>query len=287
MKFPFYRRIAVPLFAAVLGGCAGTAPSLQPPGPTTLAPGISTDCASAELPAPVTRAAVGLDPAHIRLLSWNIFKSRRSGWARDFDTVTRGADLVVLQEAALDPALLAMLHDRSLAWQMGTSFRRNGQTFGVLTAARSGTDYSCNLSAREPLLRIPKQIMVSRHPIAGTGDSLLLANVHLINFTIGSGAFRAQVDALAGVLAVHSGPVIVVGDFNTWNAARQSAVDAMARNLGLHVVHFNDDQRARFLGKPVDHILFRGLVARDAVVHQVTTSDHNPVAVDFALAPRV
>jgi len=285
MRHTTINRIAACVIAAALAGCAGPAPA-PAPGRVLIAPGISSDCARAEPPAAAETLAGGLNPAHIRLLSWNIYKSSRNGWAQDFDTVTSGADLVVLQEAALEPALLALLHDRSLAWQMGTAFHYKGQEFGVLTAARAGTDYSCSLSTREPLLRIPKQIMVSRHPIAGHDEALLLANVHLINFTVGTGKFRAQVDALAGVLAAHAGPVIVVGDFNTWNATRQSAVDAMARQLGLQVVHFDDDQRVRFLGKPVDHVLYRGLVARDAVVHPVTTSDHNPVAVDFALAPR-
>jgi len=277
------RTLRLLVVCAVLALTACATPALPPA--AALGPGISTDCALAAVPAPVVNGR-GLDPAHIRLLSWNILKAHRHGWARDFETVAAGADLVVLQEAANDPALLSLLHDRSLDWQMRTGFRVRGTDYGVLTAARAGSDYSCALSAREPLLRVPKQIMISRHPIAGSDESLLLANVHMINFTVGTDRFRAQLDALAGLLAGHRGPVVVVGDFNTWNGARQQAVDAMAARLGLQAVHFHEDLRSRFLGNAVDQVYYRGLAARDAVVFRVKTSDHNPLSVEFALDRR-
>ena len=50
----------------------------------------------------------------------------------------------------------------------------------------------CNLSAREPLLRTPKATLVTEYALAGRQDTLLVINIHAVNFTLGLGAFEAQ-----------------------------------------------------------------------------------------------
>ncbi len=97
-------------------------------------------------------------------------------------------------------------------------------------------------------------------------------------------AYQKYWQELESILESHDGPLIVAGDFNTWNAERWNIVALVARRLRLQPVRFEPDRRSRFFGQVVDHVYYRGLVPSNAVVHDVSTSDHNPIQVNFALA---
>jgi endonuclease/exonuclease/phosphatase (EEP) superfamily protein YafD len=106
-----------------------------------------------------------------------------------------------------------------------------------------------------------------------------VANLHSINFAAGTGVYRAQLQAVADALAGHTGPIVVAGDFNTWNEARDREVRALASRLSLVPVVFPDDARRRFLGRIFDWFYVRGLEVDNATAWEVTTSDHNPLLV--------
>ena len=46
--------------------------------------------------------ATGLDPATIRILTWNIHKQDDRGWQDDLQTFAADSDLLLLQETVLD-----------------------------------------------------------------------------------------------------------------------------------------------------------------------------------------
>jgi len=227
-----------------------------------------------------------LDPGGFRLLTWNVHKGDTVGWLTDLAWFGGDHDLVLMQEAQLSEPLRRVLRERDLHWTSGGAFRLWNLDTGVPTAARAPADLACMLRAMEPLVRVPKAVIVTRHPFAGSSTSLLVANVHAVNFTLGTSELSAQLEAVAKVLARHGGPVILAGDFNTWSAARRDVVDALVLRLGLEEVSLEPDERSRFLGRPVDQIYFRGLVASEAAAIRVSSSDHNPVSVAFRLADR-
>ncbi|MBW2192638.1 MAG: endonuclease/exonuclease/phosphatase family protein, partial [Deltaproteobacteria bacterium] len=134
-----------------------------------------------------------------------------------------------------------------------------------------------------PLIRIPKTILVTQYPLSDRDQVLVLANVHLINFTLTTAHFRDQLQQLEQLLARHPGPIIVSGDYNTWNDERMEIVNGMAGRLNLKAVIFEDDNRSTVLDHHVDHIYYRGLELVEAVSTAVSTSDHNPVAARFRL----
>jgi endonuclease/exonuclease/phosphatase (EEP) superfamily protein YafD len=228
----------------------------------------------------------GLDPGQFRVLTWNVHKGDAVGWLTDLAWFGGDHDLMLMQEARLSESLRRVLRERDLHWTLGGAFRFRGLDTGVLTAARARADLACMLRAMEPLTRVPKAVVVTRHPFAGSSTSLLVANVHAVNFTLGTSELSAQLEAVATILARHRGPVILAGDFNTWSAARRGVVDALVLRLGLEAVSVAPDERSRFLGRPVDQIYFRGLVASSAMAIRVRSSDHNPVSAVFRLADR-
>lgn len=225
-----------------------------------------------------------LDPDGFSLLSWNILKGNREGWEADFRRFSNNKDLLVIQEAYLTDAMRDLLQDLAYDWDMAANFEYRDIRAGVLTASRIESSFVCILHNKEPLIRIPKTILVTRYPISGTNHYLLLANVHLINFTLTTSHFRVQLQQLETLLSAHQGPVVVSGDFNTWSDERMQIVRAAADRLDLKTVTFEENTRVTVMGHKVDHIYYRGLKLIEAVCVTVRTSDHNPLMARFRMA---
>jgi endonuclease/exonuclease/phosphatase (EEP) superfamily protein YafD len=94
-----------------------------------------------------------------------------------------------------------------------------------------------------------------------------------------------QLAFIEHLVASHDGPVIVSGDFNTWRAGRDNLMRDRMSAAGLTAVSFNDDNRALFFGRPMDHIFTRGLELLHSQSVAVSTSDHNPMLVTLSLKP--
>jgi endonuclease/exonuclease/phosphatase (EEP) superfamily protein YafD len=235
--------------------------------------------AAAFRPAPTAQPDLALDPDAIRIVTWNIHKETDAGWDDELAGLARRNDVLLLQEASLSAELQRVLHVAGLRWILASSFIRDETDIGVLTASRTVPVASCTQRADEPLARIPKSAVITWLRLAGTPRTLAVANVHAINFTLTLEAYRAQLDTLAGILALHTGPMVLGGDLNTWSEARLALLREIATRLELREVRFTDDRRSEFLGQRVDHVFVRGLEVVATRVTAVTTSDHNPVEV--------
>ncbi|UCH53189.1 MAG: endonuclease/exonuclease/phosphatase family protein [Pseudomonadota bacterium] len=222
-----------------------------------------------------------LDAERLRVLTWNIHRASHPNWREDFTKFARDHDVLALQEAYLTDDLYGALWDQRYHWRLTAAFQLFNVDAGVLTASRAPAYRTCSLRRAEPWLRVPKSALATSYRIAGLNESLLVANLHGVNFTIGITAFREQVEAVASVIADHRGPVVLAGDFNTWSEARRLLLESTVARLGLEPVRLADDHRTRFLGEPVDGMYYRGLEVTAAVAHPVTSSDHNPISVTF------
>lgn len=226
----------------------------------------------------------GLDANGFRFTTWNIKKGKTVGWREDFERLCRYTDIIILQEAYLTDNLKDVLRQQQLQWDLSTAYEYKKIEAGVLTASRITPNLTCTLKVKEPITRIPKGILITRYPISGTLEGLLVANIHAINFTLGYASFQKQSDRLESMLSAHRGPMIVSGDFNTWNKGRMSRLEAMAQRLNLSPVPFKDKVKSKFLGRDVDHVYYRGLETIKKTTFNATTSDHNPLVVEFKVA---
>ncbi len=220
-----------------------------------------------------------LDPLAIRVATWNIHKESDAGWEGDLTAIVRGSDIVLLQETTLLESFRNSLQGSELVWVMASSFTYDGSDVGVLSASRVAPIATCTERALEPILNLPKSAVISWYAMKERRDTLCVVNVHAINFTLSTALYRAQLNAVAGAIASHEGPMIVAGDFNTWSDARMQVMQDVADRLGLVEITLVDDKRQTFFGRQVDHILIRGLAVEHAVVIPVTSSDHNPILV--------
>ena len=232
-------------------------------------------------PTPVR--TVGLDASGFSMLSWNIQKENQAGWDSDFERLSRNTDLVIIQEAYLTNDLRQLLARGPYYWHLVTAFEYQDVKAGVLTAATIEPDFVCPLRAAEPMIRLPKTILITRYPLSNTNRSLMVANIHMINFTPNLSAFYEQAHQMSEILSEHQGPMILSGDFNTWSEERLAIINDMAVNLGLAPVNFNTELARKVFGHTDDLVYYRGLTVEETRVVEVSSSDHNPMLVRFRL----
>jgi len=224
-----------------------------------------------------------LDAARLAIVSWNLHKQQDDGWREELGRLSEQSDLLLLQEAALTPELSAALAEARYVWVLASSFVFDGTDFGVVIAARVRPVSFCTGRAFEPLLGIPKSLLVAQFPVAGAKATLAVATIHALNFTFDLEPYRAQLDSLREALARHTGPIVLAGDFNTWSEARRQSVDVLAHSLMLTPVAFPLDDRSRFFGRPADWAYVRDADILGAIALKVTSSDHNPLLVTLRL----
>ena len=229
------------------------------------------------------QGSAALDPAGFDLMTWNLHKAEDTGWRLDLERLGNGQDLILLQEAHLTPAFSSYLKQSSYHWSMARAFDFVGAETGVLTSAVVPSSGACLTRTLEPLIRLPKSILVTRYPLNGERDELLIANVHGVNFTLGTTHFRAQLESLAETIRPHIGPVILAGDFNSWSIRRSDVLFEITRELEMVPLMLTNDARSRHWGLPVDFVFYRGVEVVDARSLEVSSSDHNPILVTFRM----
>jgi endonuclease/exonuclease/phosphatase (EEP) superfamily protein YafD len=248
---------------------------------------IADNCSSDTLMKPIVSKlgqVAALDSNGFSLLSWNIQKGMRVGWEEDFSRLSYNKDLIIIQEVSLTDSTRRLLQERYHHWDLALAFEYQDNKSGVLTASKVEPSFLCAFRNKEPLIRIPKTILITRYPLSDGNQVVMVANVHLINYTLLVSHFRAQLKQLEKILSKHQGPLIISGDFNTWNDERMAVVDNIASSLDLKAVTFSENYRATVFGRNVDHIYYRGLEPIKAISIKITTSDHNPLIVKFRLA---
>ena len=81
----------------------------------------------------------------------------------------------------------------------------------------------------------------------------------------------------AEILLDYNGPILLGGDFNSWNHKRLRLLHCIFRSAGLQEVPFEPDLRSRWMGKPLDYLFVRGLKVLASGVRVTRGSDHNPL----------
>ncbi len=227
----------------------------------------------------------GLNADNIAFLNWNIYKESGDNWQHDLSAFAKNHNVMTLQEAMLSNEMTALLHAHGFDWIMNTAFHLNGEAAGVMNVASTSAIHSCGFKINEPLIRIPKSTLVSYYRLDGTDEQLLVANIHGINFTLGMSSYREQLDRLYDAVKYHEGPMIVAGDFNSWSDSRMAAVNQLVKKLKLSRLEYSVNNKTHIFGNAIDHVFYRQLEPLSHEVLQVSSSDHNPVSVNFRFHP--
>jgi endonuclease/exonuclease/phosphatase (EEP) superfamily protein YafD len=265
--------------ALLIAGCALHAPTSESPG---MVSGNETAACAARLVGTSGGASGQLDATNFSVINWNIQKGKDRQWVNDLAGSAVDVDLYILQEAVAhseDWDTLAADHFRSFSEGFGFS----ASVSGVMTLSATQPLAECELVSLEPWFGTRKATLVTEYALTNTEQTLLVVNIHGINFTFGVSDLKEQLLKAHAIIAEHQGPVLFSGDFNTWHGRRSRLLDEVLGSLGLAPLEFLSDHRKRFFGWPLDHIYVRGLDSIHATTRDFDSSDHNPMTVRFQL----
>lgn len=224
-----------------------------------------------------------LDPDNIKFMVWNIYKAKEKNFARDFKAYSQDIDVFMIQEAALNgkmEAVLAELPDYQ--FDMGISFvlRKKGPDEATGSLVGSWVvpeDKGVMISRdREPIIGTPKAVTYAKYPLQGRNQELLVVNIHGLNMT-STRKFRRQLDDCADLISQHDGPVVFAGDFNTRNKRRLKYMYKIMKEHGLYEVKFSPDtrRRSKFSKIFIDFSFVRGMEVKSSeVLGHLDSSDH-------------
>lgn len=238
-------------------------------------------------------------PITISLVTWNAQKAAHPHFISDLERILERnkPDIVFLQEARAD---LIELEQMGGYFANGWSYPwPRGAMVGVMTLSRTPPIRVESVSSnyREFYVTAPKVSLLTEFPLPN-GESLLTVNVHLLNFERwGSLKIRNQLEELKSFLKNHTGPIIIAGDFNTWNERRLLLVEEMVGDLKLtEVMDFpggrtTGDMHSEFFNSifgiqaelPLDRVYYSGFSIESAQVLPYDSSDHKPIAVQLTL----
>lgn len=223
-----------------------------------------------------------LNSSEIRLVNWNIQKGGDPDWTTDLESLMGEPDLMVFQEAAVESSDWETVGNE-LYQSFAPGFRTLRSMTGVMTLSAAEPLAQCNLVSREPWLGSQKATVITEYGLTDTDRTLLVVNIHAINFTFGTRDFEEQIRRALEAVSDHEGPILLSGDFNTWHMGRMEKLQKMLDPRGFVALEYDVDHRKRAFGQALDHIYVRGLQPIEATTSLVATSDHNPMSVRLRL----
>ena len=222
------------------------------------------------------------------ILVWNMWKGRGRGWENDFQALVQGKEILILQESIFNSRFDPLFsgNDR-FEWVMARSFG-DVQTQAV-TGVKTGAVVKSQAQSFfispdvEPLFRTPKMLLATSYALQGSETPLLVVNMHAVNF-VTLEKFGRQMRQMVEAIGDHEGPVVLAGDFNTWNMARYKNLLALASDMGLNEVPLTRKGRLSHLNKHLDHVFYKGLALESAeVLVNIRSSDHYPITAKFKI----
>lgn len=228
-----------------------------------------------------TDSQPGQLPAEFNVADWNIYKQDGDNWQVELAKLAASNDLLILQEAKLSFLPLQLFQQHALSWTQVEAFSIYKQPIGVLTVSNVAPLKACKQTVTEPWLRFPKSSLITYFSWAGSDQPLLVANMHLINFTLGIDEFNQQLAGVMAVISQHTGPVLMAGDFNTWTNKRINRLLEVTAMANLKKITYQQDARITSFGHPLDDMFFSGMRQLSASSYTTEASDHNPIIARF------
>lgn len=234
-----------------------------------------------------------IDETSITVLNWNIHKEvEDSLWIFDFTSLIRNysPDIITLQEARSHKNIETALGERGYVFAANIE-NPAGVGAGVLTAsgAKPSQFKTRYTTDNEPILNTPKISLSTQYQLKPSNKILKVINVHGINF-VSMKKFTNQMSTIEEAINGHKGPVVLIGDFNTWKQERMNTLLAVAYRQNLTQVAFSPEDSTKlkhFVNAPLDHIFYSEELTligdTPAVLGEIESSDHKPLIATFAL----
>jgi len=211
---------------------------------------------------------------NLEVVTWNIEKGADANW-KNFVFENTHVDYWGIQEAT-DTTQKDFLNLTPYTYY-NSAWRNYNTDTGTLSASIDSQNnlFKVVTNVSEPLLRTPKSFIVSDLN-SDCVEPVKIVNTHMINFKLG-GSYKKQLLQMSEYIKNHSGPLIVLGDFNNWNFLRTRTLKKWLDSHNLRT-HIDNDKIDR---SSIDHIFYRGLTLLNYKKYNVGLSDHEPIKAEF------
>ena len=224
-------------------------------------------------------------PDTFGVLCWNVYKqnSKHKGFKPFLQKLSKekNIDFLLLQEANFRDDQNFTIPD--FAFDAAANLEIRGEFYGVLSASRveSKNAQAYLTEEKESFIGPHKSLLMCTYPFED-GSTLLVLNIHAINFRENKGYYR-ELERFFELIKHHEGPMIIAGDFNAWNKKRILKLHEIREELVLNTVPFKQiDKVKSFMGNHLDFIFYRGVELLDFSVHKYhRVSDHHPLFAQF------
>ena len=227
-------------------------------------------------------------PDCFTVFAWNLQKTDFSHYIhRSLNDLLKKLDpeiqphILSFQEAKTFPSQNTFFN---LPFIMAPNIQTKLNHFGVLTASSSIITpmRQCLTQSRELGWATHKTALITEHKL-NNQQTLTHVNIHAINF-VSHTIFNRELNKVWQHLEHLDGPIILSGDFNTWNIKRVQTLIHATQSLNLEKVEYPDQRPIKtMLRQPIDYIFFRGLHLHSSQAIDIANiSDHNPILATFS-----
>jgi len=167
-----------------------------------------------------------------------------------------GIDILLLQEVKKN--LATELDISYYSYILSPNIQTRRHVFGFLSAFKSSCEDVLTLltKKRELAYATHKVTLITKHKISQL-NRLMIANLHAINFVKNSD-FYNELNNIIAIVKFHKGPIIVAGDFNTWNVKRVNYLKEFTHDLSLKEVVFSDNKHVKkVFTNSLDYIFYK------------------------------
>ncbi|WP_331774241.1 endonuclease/exonuclease/phosphatase family protein [Sulfurospirillum sp. 1612] len=218
------------------------------------------------------------------MLCWNVAKlTNKETFTTYLDSIIKEKNVDILLFQEFKKSVTKELQMGGFSYILAPNMQTKKNIFGVLSAFKIDCNTMLTLLSKKRELHYltHKSALITRHTLDDS-HQLLIANIHAVNF-VKNRDFFDEMNQIKEAIYTHQGPMIIAGDFNTWNKKRMQFLKMMIQELSLKEILPQDNHfRKKFFKHPLDHVFYRGFdVMMAQVLNSRKISDHNPLLVTF------
>lgn len=222
-------------------------------------------------------------------MSWNTFKVNRKNtmlFERYIINMhnQHDIDIFCLQEAVHNSSSCFPIDNFSTNFASNINLKNHN--YGVATISHYKTTKNIKIltTHKESVINTHKASLISHININNT--KVVVVNIHAINFKSNK-VYEYEFEKIKDFIKPKniSHPIIIAGDFNTWNRTRVKLIKDFCRTFNFKVAFLEEGELVKSFQKNyLDFVLYRGLILDDAkAIDCQKISDHNPIIANFSL----
>ena len=226
-------------------------------------------------------------PKYLSLMSWNTYKVDHKNPQVFADYIREiyaqfEINIFCLQEAVHHSHSYFPIENFSVSFASNIILK--SRNYGVATATNMPISKSIKVltTHKESVINTHKVSLVSH--IDFHGQEVVVVNIHAINFK-SNRVYEYEFEKIKEFISLdkYHHPIIIAGDFNSWNRKRVKLIKDFCREFSFKIAFLDEPNLVKsFQNNHLDFILYRGLSLDSACALDCKKiSDHNPIIARF------